>query len=613
MAEPIRVVDTVQPVSVKELRPGVFIFDMGQNMVGWCRLTVGGTSQGATVRLRYAETLKPDGSLYTANLRSAQATDIYICKQTDEAAHGSTSYGPSGVLTPAGTPSLMEKARPAEVYQPRFTYHGFRYVELSGYPGKPTLQTLQGQVVHDAVRPAGRWQSSHELLNRLWQNIRWGVSGNYRSISTDCPQRDERQGWLGDRSAESKGETYFFDIAALYSKWLTDMEDAQKDDGSVPDVAPAYWPIYSNNVTWPSSFIIIPEALRVQYGEERSIALHYDGMKKWIGLMSGFIKNGIQARDSYGDWCVPPEAPELIHSKDPARKTAAAILGTTYFYHDLELMAGYAQRLGKSEDQQQFQRQAQQLRTALNARYFQPRQAQYDNGSQTSSVLPLAFDLVPAPSKAALFARLADDIQNKTSGHIGTGLVGGQWLLRVLSDNGRPDLAYTLATQRTYPSWGFMVDKGATTIWELWNGNTADPAMNSGNHVMLVGDLGIWMYEYLAGIRPDPAVPGFKHIVLRPTPVGDLTDVEASYESMYGRIGSHWRIAGGKFRWTVTVPVNTRAVVVVPTSNPAAVTERGRPADQSPGVKFAAAGEPGAAVFEVGSGTYLFAAPAGGK
>jgi alpha-L-rhamnosidase len=444
-------------------------------------------------------------------------------------------------------------------------------------------------------------------LNRIHENIRWGVSGNYRSIPTDCPQRDERQGWLGDRSAESLGETFLFDVAALYGKWITDIEDSQRETGSVPDVAPAYWPFYSDNVTWPSSFVIIPDSLYQQYGDTAVLEKHYAGMKKWIDHMSRFIIGNIMPRDQYGDWCVPPESPELIHSLDPARRTAKEILGTTYFYHDLRLMAQYATLLGKAADARRFEALAGQLRTALEAKYFHADRGQYDNGSQTSSVLPLAFGMVPEADRKKVFEQLRENILVRTHGHVGTGLIGGQWLLRVLSDHGDPGLAYRLAAQRGYPSWGYMVDKGATTIWELWNGDTADPAMNSGNHVMLVGDLCIWLYEYLGGIRPDPARPGYKQFVLRPCPVGDLTHVEAAYQSMYGPIASRWTGAGGRFALECSVPPNTRATLWMPTSDPASVSEGGRPAAQAPGVRRLRA-EPGAAVFELGSGQYRLTA-----
>jgi alpha-L-rhamnosidase len=575
MIPPIRVMETLRPITLTQPKPGVWIFDLGQNMVGWCRLKVSGP-RGTEVRLRHAETLKPDGTLYLANIRSAKVTDTYTLK-----------------------------GRGTEVYEPRFTYHGFRFVEVTGYPGQPRLSSLEGRVVHDALENAGDFACSNPLLNHIYKNIVWGVRGNYRSIPTDCPQRDERQGWLGDRSAESKGETCLFDTAALYAKWLNDMADAQKDNGSVSDVCPAFWPIYSDNVTWPSSTVIIPDALREQFADAAIVERHYPSAKKWMDYMSGFITNGIIARDSYGDWCVPPEDPKLIHSNDPKRQTDKALLATAYFYYDAKLMACYAAWLGKPEDARHFTELAEMLKAAFNGKFLHADTGQYDNGSQTSCVLPLAFGLVPDRQRERVFDHLVKKITDETHGHVGTGLIGGQWLMRVLTDGGRADLAYTIATQKDYPSWGYMVEKGATTIWELWNGDTADPAMNSGNHVMLVGDLGIWLYENLAGIKSDRGQPGFKLILMRPEPVGDLRFVKASHRSLYGLIASEWQKQDGVFRWKVTIPVNTTAIVYVPAASVESVTESGKPATQARGVKLVEM-ENGRAVFSVGSGNYSF-------
>ena len=575
MIEPIRVTGTVKPVSVANPRPGMYVFDMGQNMVGWCRLKVQGPA-GAEVRLRHAETLLPDGTLYTANLRSAKATDVYTLK-----------------------------GGAAETYQPRFTYHGFRYVELTGYPGKPELSAIEGQVVHDDLPRAGEFTCSNDLLNKLAHNVFWGLRGNYRSIVTDCPQRDERQGWLGDRAAEATGEASLFNIAPLYAKWLTDVADSQQPDGNVSDVCPSYWPLYSVNVTWPSLGIIVPGMIYEEYGDLGVLKQQYPVMNRWMQRINATMKDGIAVVDNYGDWCVPPESPRLIHSQDPARQTAKPLLATSYHCHNLRLMARYATLLGKADDARQFARQADDVQAAFNHRFFKSGQDQYDNGSQTSFVLPLAFDLVPRDQRRQTFEHMVEKVVHGTHRHIGTGLVGGQWLMRVLSDNGRADLAYTLATQKDYPSWGYMVEHGATTFWELWNGDTADPAMNSGNHAMLIGDLYIWMNRYLAGIRPDAEQPGYKHFVLRPTPVGELTFAGAVRQSPYGTIASQWRRQGERFTWEIIVPANSTATVYVPTSDPKSVTEGGKPAEESVGVTLRPA-QDGAAVLDVASGCYRF-------
>ncbi|SPE54256.1 Alpha-L-rhamnosidase [Verrucomicrobia bacterium] len=575
MQEPIRVTGTLKPIAVTELKPGVFIFDLGQNMVGWCRLRVRGPA-GTQVSLRHAERLKPDGSLYVDNLRSAKVTDIYTLK-----------------------------GQGVEVHEPRFTYHGFRYVEMTGFPGKPTLAALEGRVVNDDVATGGEFTCSQPTINRVYQNIVWGVRGNYRSIPTDCPQRDERQGWLGDRSAESRGETYLFEVGGLYAKWTQDMADAQRPNGSISDVCPSYWPLYNDNVTWPSSAVIIPGSLLDQYGDTATIARLYPNLVKWIDHMSSYVSDGIITKDNYGDWCVPPEDAALIHSKDPARKTAPAILATSYFAHCLKLMSRYAELLGKPEDAQRFATLAEQLKTALNQKFYHHEEGDYDNGSQTSCVLPLAFDLVPKEERPRVFSHLVKKITEETKGHVGTGLIGGQWLNRVLTEGGRPELAYGFATNTAYPSWGYMAEKGATTVWELWNGDTADPAMNSGNHVMLVGDLVIWLYECLAGIKPDAAHPGFKHIVMQPHLVGDLRFVKASHRSPYGLITSEWKREGARFAWLVSVPPNSSATVYVPAANLKDVTEGGRVASKAKGIKNGR-WENGTAVFEIEPGTYHF-------
>jgi alpha-L-rhamnosidase len=577
MIKPIRVVRTLKPLSVNEVRPGEFIYDMGENMVGWCRLRVRG-SHGTTVSLRHAETLKPDGDLYLDNIRSAKVTDLYTLKGTGE-----------------------------EVYEPRFTYHGFRFVEMQGYPGRPDLSAIEGRVVNDDVEPAGEFACSHPVINRIYGSIVRGVQGNYRSIPTDCPQRDERQGWLGDRSAESRGETYLFDISALYAKWVQDMADAQMPNGSVSDVCPAYWPLYNDNVTWPSSTVIIPGALLDQYADSALIRRHYPSMVKWVDHMSGFIKDDVLQNDTYGDWCVPPESPELIHSKDPLRKTAPGILSTSYFYHDLQLMVRYATLLGNVADAKRFAALALSLKNGLNRRYYNETLGYYDNGSQTSCVLPLFFDIVPVDQRPRVFDRLVGKITDESKGHIGTGLVGGQWLNRLLTDFGRADLVYKFATNTTYPSWGYMMEKGATTVWELWNGDSADPAMNSGNHVMLVGDLVLWLYERLAGIMADPEKPGFKHVVMRPTPVGDLQSVRAIYKSPHGAIKSEWRTSPDRFDWEIRVPVNSTATVFIPCKNANGITEGGKPIENVEGVKYVRR-EGFSAVLEVQSGVYRFSA-----
>lgn len=575
MNPPIRITEEIKPLAVDNPEPGMYIFDMGQNMVGWVELRVKG-EKGTEVKMRFAETLKDDGMLFLDNLRSCNVTDIYILKGGGE-----------------------------EVWEPRFTYHGFRFVEITGYPGEPDLNSILGKVVHDDVEQTGLFSCSNELINSIYKNIVWGVRGNYRSIPTDCPQRDERLGWLGDRAIESMGESFIFDINNLYSKWLEDIQDAQLESGSIADVAPSYWAFYNDNVTWAGAYTIIPQILELQYDNKSNISNHYPDMKQWIEHMLGYIDKGLMPRDSYGDWCVPPESPELIHSRDPARKTSGVLLGTAYFHYMLNLMEKYAMMLDKSDDAKMFAELSQNMKEAFNREFFNASEGIYDNGSQTSSVLPLAFGLVPEMYKKIVFDNLVNKIINETKGHIGTGLIGCQWLMRVLSDNGRPDLAYTILNQEDYPGWGYMVKKGATTIWELWNGDTGDPGMNSGNHVMLVGDLVIWLYEYMAGIKADIQNPGFKHIIMKPHLFDDISYVNCSYKSPYGKIISNWTLDGEEFSWEITIPTNTTATVHFPSKKINDIFESGARLETRDKIKYAGA-KNSRIIFEIGSGSYSF-------
>ncbi|MDR0391764.1 MAG: glycoside hydrolase family 78 protein [Planctomycetaceae bacterium] len=541
MMPPMRVVEEIAPVSVKEIKSGVWIFDFGINLVGNCRLQIpAGLTEGTELKIRHAETLSPNGTLYVANLRSAQCRDIYIASGNEK----NNSY-----------------------YSPLFTYHGFRYAELTGLPDniKPNEKTLTARAINTDLPKVGKFETSNTTINAIFRNVVRGTQGNYLSIPTDCPQRDERQGWQGDRAAESKGEMFLFDNVTLYSKWLIDIEDSQQNNGNLSSVCPNFWAFYVSDVTWPSAFTIIPDSIYTMYGDRRPIEKHYEAMKRWlIGHLGQFVKDGIIDRDTYGDWCVPPEKPELIHSRDPARKTSKAILATSYYIHNLDLLTKYAKMLNKNSEAEEFAQKATTMRKAFNNKLLNTQTAKYDNGTQTSCVLPLSFGIVPDEFRDKVFETLVANIEKVTNNHIGVGLIGGQWLNRVLSDFGRADISYKFTTNTDYPSWGYMVAKGATTIWELWNGDTANPAMNSGNHVMLVGDLIIWYYEYLAGIKADPEHPAFEHIIMKPIVVGDLKFVEAEYHSVRGLIKSRWKRDDNKFHWEIEIPPGSTATVVIP-------------------------------------------------
>ncbi len=573
--ESIKIVEVLNPISIKEHEPGVFIFDMGQNMVGWVEVFVKG-NRGDTITLKFAEKLKDDGKLSLANLRSAKVTDTYILKGDGE-----------------------------ESWEPKFTYHGFRFVEMKGYPGVPTLSSIKGKVIHDNLDLTGSFSSSNSLINNIYKNAFWSIRGNYRSIPTDCPQRDERQAWLGDRSVGSIGESFIFNVSNFYNKWLNDIKDAQLKSGSLPNIAPTYWPRYSDNTTWPGTYLFISEMLYNQYGDVRTIQTHYPNMQKWIKHMSHYLVNGIMPKDKYGDWCVPPEDINLIFSKDPNRKTSAEYLGTAYFYYELKLMEKFATILNKGDDANSYSLLAEKIKIAFNNKFFDTKKIMYSNNTITVNILALSFNLVPGEHNNQIVTNLTQKILNENNSHIGNGLIGGQWLMRTLTKNGYGDLAYTLASQKTYPSWGYMIEQGATTIWELWNGDYAKDWMNSGNHVMLLGDLIIWFYEDLAGIKTDPNTPAFKHIIMKPNIVGDLTNVTASYNSIYGEIKSAWKIKNEKFIWNVSIPPNTSATVYIPTRKNEIIMEGKKIVKDAKGIRFIR--EDGdRKIFKIVSGEYFF-------
>ena len=342
-----------------------------------------------------------------------------------------------------------------------------------------------------------------------------------------------------------------------------------------------------------------------QYGDTKPIAKHYDSMKKWLAYMQAkYMKNYIVTKDKYGDWCVPPESPELIHSRDTLRGTDGKLIATAYYYRLLSLMQHFAKILNKGQDAQQFDALSTNIKAAFNKEFFDAKTNRYSNNSVTSNLLPMYFDMVPEASRKAVFKNIEDKILIDNKGHISTGVIGTQWLMRSLTDNGRTDIAYHIVSNTDYPSWGYMVNKGATTFWELWNGDTASPQMNSQNHVMLLGDLLVWFYEDLAGIKTNPMQPAFKQLEMKPEPAEGLDFVNASYHSIHGMIKSSWKKEGKSFNWDITVPANSNAIIYVPTAN-ADVLESGKKAALAEGVKFLKM-EKGRAVFEIGSGNYSF-------
>ncbi|WP_308990984.1 glycoside hydrolase family 78 protein [Mariniflexile litorale] len=573
MTPNMKIMDEVKPLSITATKRGTYILDMGQNMVGWLQIKVKG-NRGEKITMKFAESLKEDGSLYIANLRDARVTDEYILKGEGD-----------------------------EIWEPKFVYHGFRFVEIFGLQSKPLLDQFLGKVVYDDMETTGTFECSNETMNQIFKNAFWGINGNYKGMPIDCPQRNERQPWLGDRTTGAYGESFLFGNQTLYAKWLDDIKYSQTLDGGIPDVAPAFWRYYGDGVTWQGAYIKVADMLYQQFGDKESIKKHYPYMKKWLLYMeTNYLKDDLMTKDKYGDWCVPPESLEIIRSKDPTRLTDGEVLSSAFYYHLLQIMKKFAAiSEANQEDITYYDALAERVKKAFNAKYFNRDTNTYANNTVTANVLPLAFNMVPDNLQDKVFQNMAHEVEVTKQGHVSTGVVGIQFLMRTLTEFGRGDLAYKLASNKTYPSWGYMVENGATTIWELWNGNTANPEMNSQNHVMLLGDLMIWYYENMAGIKSSAAYPGFKQIIMKPDFNAGLSYVNASYKSSHGLIKSHWKKNKNKLTWDITIPVNTSALVYLPIADASKVKINKSKLDKvSENYKT----EEGKLILELMSGTY---------
>ena len=508
-------------------------------------MKVRGQQAGDVITLRFAELLGADSTLYTANLRGAECTDHYIVNSTIQQFNNQ--------------PSTIH-------WHPMFVYHGFRYVEISGLREKPNLDDFKGLVFYDEMPVTGMFETSDGTINAVYHNAFWGIRGNYRSMPTDCPKRDERMGWTGDRTTGNYGESYIFNNHQLYAKWLTDAEDSQGENGSLPNVIPPYWRGYTDNLTWPGAVVTVADMLYTRFGDRQPIETHYDVMKKWLlHMKTHYMRGGLMPRDTYGDWCMPPESLELIHSSDPNRITAPTVISSPFYCYLCGKMAKFAKALGFDEDVAFFQQEITTTTVAFNDKYFNRVTGVYANNTVTANILPLWFGMVPKGLEDKVLQSIVDKTENECNGHVSTGVIGIQQLMRTLTEYGRGDLAFKIASNDTYPSWGYMVRNGATTIWELWNGNTADPAMNSGNHVMLLGDLILWEYEYLGGIRA--LEPGYSKIQLKPYPIEGLGFVNCAFNSVSGRIESNWKREGNRCEWDIVIPANTTAEIQTPTAD----------------------------------------------
>jgi alpha-L-rhamnosidase len=558
---PVRKTAELKPVSVSEPKPGLYVFNMGQNFAGWARLKVR-EKAGTAVTMRFGEMLNADGTVYRANLRSARATDTYICK--------------GGEL---------------ELWEPRFTFHGYQYVQVEGLSVKPTADLLTGIVVHSDSPMTSTFACSNPLLNKLFSNITWGQRSNYLEVPTDCPQRDERLGWTGDTQVFVRTGAYNQDVAAFFTKWIVDLMDTQNAAGTFGNQAPVFHG--HGSPAWADAGVIVPWTIYHVYGDTRVLAEHYEAMARFIGWYRNKSPGLIGPNEGFGDWL------------SVGGNTPRDLISTAYFAHAASLMARMAEALGKTEDAAKYRVLFADIRKAFQDKFVKADGTVGEN-SQTGYLMAFAFDLLAPEQKKAAGEKLILQIEAR-DWHLSTGFVGVSFLLPVLTQIGRSDVAYRLIQNTTYPSWGYSIAQGATTMWERWNSYTRDKGfgdvgMNSFNHYAY-GSCGEWMFRTMLGI--DAAEAGFKRLHIEPEPGGGLDSASGSYTSIRGRIESGWRKRNGRMIFTLTIPPNVEADVRLPVPEGDAVLEGGRPVTDSKGVRVMGR-QRGKACFQVASGSYEF-------
>jgi alpha-L-rhamnosidase len=589
VAPPVRRHEQLRPQRLLRSPKGETILDFGQNMVGWVQVVARGPA-GTTITIRHAEVLDQQGNLYTENLRQAAQTTRYTLKgQTDA----------------------------DERFEPHFTFQGFQYIAVEGFPGEPTLDNFTGIVLHSDTPPAGTFECSNPLINQLQHNIVWGQKGNFVDVPTDCPQRDERLGWTGDAQVFTRTACFNMNVAAFFTKWLCDLSADQRPDGSVTFVVPDV--IAKTNTerlsmfrgsgssAWGDAAVICPWTIYLCYGDTRLLEEQYPSMIGWVNYMRSQAGEDYIWRSGFhfGDWLDYRGSFALV----PSPVTNIELIATAFLAYSATLLANIAAVLGKTSDAAHYADLAQKVKAAFNDE-FVTATGRVGPNTQTAYVLALHFDLLPEHMRPLAAARLAEEVR-KTNYHLTTGFVGTPYLCHVLSRYGHTDVAYELLNQESYPSWLYPVKKGATTIWERWDGlkpdgSFQDAGMNSFNHYAY-GAIGEWLYRVVAGIELDPAEPGYKHVLFQPQPGGGLTYARATLDSPYGLVASAWELTETDFRLNITVPPNTHATVYLPAPSLAAVTEAGQPLTPGHNGLLTAQVVADIATIEVGSGHYQFA------
>ncbi len=570
---PVKAVEEIVPIKLFTTPNDELVYDMGQNMVGWVRLKVKG-KKGDVVTLKFAEVLDKQGNFYTDNLRAAKVTDVYILKGDGE-----------------------------EIYEPKFTFHGFRFVELVGFPGTPGLENITGVVIHSEMEPTGTFTCSDPLINQLQKNIQWGQKGNFLDVPTDCPQRDERMGWTGDAQVFSATASYIYNTAGFYTKWVKDIAADQLPDGKVPHVIPDVLKGGGGSTAWADVSLIVPWTTYLAYGDKRILEVQYPSMVKWVEYM----KN--RAGDDYlwtgdahfGDWL----AFASTRSDYTGATTEKDLIATAYYSYSSGLLSKIAKIIGNTADADKYAKLSENIKKAFVNEFVAP-SGRLVSHTQTAYLLAIAFDLLPENLVPKAANYLVEDITKFK--HLTTGFVGTPLLCKTLSATGHEDLAFMLLNRKEYPGWLYPVTQGATTIWERWDGQKPDGTfqdvgMNSFNHYAY-GAIGEWLYTYVAGIQIDEKSPGYKHFLLAPHPGGGLTNANATFKSIHGEIKSAWKIENGNMVYEVKVPANTTATVTLPTASLDKVTVNATSLKDDKAKSAQQAGK--AVTLKLGSGDYKF-------
>ena len=532
---PVRKHEQFKALKVFKTPAGETVVDFGQNLVGWVMLKAKGAA-GTKITLSHAEVLTKEGNFYTVNLRSAKAQDTYILKENTE-----------------------------QVFEPHFTFQGFRYVKVEGYPGELKTEDLTAVAVYSDMETTGKFSTSNAMLNQLQHNIQWGQKGNFVDVPTDCPQRDERLGWTGDAQAFANTAAYNMDVAGFFTKWLKDVKTDQQPNGLIPHVIPnVLGPNDGASAGWADVSTIIPWDMYVAYGDRRILETQYESMQKWVGYISSVAKNNLwNSGFHFGDW--------LFYRPNDDNDGRAAVtdkylIAQTFYAHSTQLLINAAKVLGKQDDVAKYTALLAEIKAAFVKEYMTPT-GRLVSGTQTAYVLALHFDMLPEELRAPCAERLVANIRDYGN-HLTTGFLGTPYLCHVLTRFGHNNVAYDLLMQESYPSWLYPVKMGATTIWERWDGIKPDgsfqtPDMNSYNHYAY-GAIGDWMYRTIAGINSVADQPGYKSIVIAPKPGGKITNASAELETVYGTVKSAWTLENGLLKLDVTVPANTKAKIVLP-------------------------------------------------